>query len=281
MSVIETEAGGRGGDLARRAPRPIPPAAHGAGEPPVMRKTWRVTCERDADERRAAAERDLAGGRDAPVELVEYDESWPGRFAAEAARLADVAPGVAWHHIGSTAVPGLAAKPIIDMMALVDDLDAPVRSLVDAGGYQYPEAYNATLVARRCVSPIGHPGGPTTCTWSSTPRSWRDTCASATRCAPTPNWPRPTPGSSATSPDRCRQTERATQQRRPRSSHGPSPDSASDVAPVALPGGLAALRTRPPPAVGWWSGVTPGTSAAPPGKRRRPRSDQGSSPLIR
>ena len=72
-----------------------------------------------------------------------------GRFAAEAARLADVAPGVAWHHIGSTAVPGLAAKPIIDMMALVDDLDAPVRSLVDAGGYQYPEAYNATLVARR------------------------------------------------------------------------------------------------------------------------------------
>jgi GrpB-like predicted nucleotidyltransferase (UPF0157 family) len=121
----------------------------GAGEPPVMRKTWRVTSEREADERRAAARRDLAGGRDAPVELVEYDDSWPGRFAAEAARLADVAPGVAWHHIGSTAVPGLAAKPIIDMMALVDDLDAPVRSLVDAGGYQYPEAYNATLVARR------------------------------------------------------------------------------------------------------------------------------------
>jgi GrpB-like predicted nucleotidyltransferase (UPF0157 family) len=114
-----------------------------------MRQTWPVSSERDADARRAAATRDLAGGRDAPIELAEYDHSWPGRFAAEAARLADVAPKVAWHHIGSTAVPGLAAKPIIDMMALVDYLDAPVRSLVDAGGYQYPEAYNATLVARR------------------------------------------------------------------------------------------------------------------------------------
>lgn len=114
-----------------------------------MRKTWPVTSERDADERRAAARRDLDGGRDAPIELVDYDQSWPGRFAAEAARLADVAPGVAWHHIGLTAVPGLAAKPIIDMMALVDDPDVPVRSLVDAGGYQYPEAYNATLVGRR------------------------------------------------------------------------------------------------------------------------------------
>ena len=60
-----------------------------------------------------------------------------------------MAPSLTWHHIGSTAVPGLAAKPIIDMMALVEDLDDPLPALIDRAGYQYPEAYNATLVARR------------------------------------------------------------------------------------------------------------------------------------
>jgi len=116
-----------------------------------VHETQPVTSQRDSGERRAAAARDLAdvGGRDARIELVEYDESWPARFAAEAARLAEVAPSATWHHIGSTAVPGLPAKPIIDMMALVEDLDAPLPSLIDRAGYQYPEAYNATLVARR------------------------------------------------------------------------------------------------------------------------------------
>ena len=47
--------------------------------------------ERDSGQRRAAAARDLAraGGRDARIELFEYDEAWPAHFAAEAARLAD------------------------------------------------------------------------------------------------------------------------------------------------------------------------------------------------
>jgi len=101
--------------------------------------------------RRAAAARDLAraDGADAAVEVVEHDPAWATRFAAEAARLAALLPGVAWHHIGSTAVPGLPAKPIVDVMALVDDLDAPVHILVEQAGYQYPEAYNAALTARR------------------------------------------------------------------------------------------------------------------------------------
>jgi GrpB-like predicted nucleotidyltransferase (UPF0157 family) len=103
------------------------------------------------DRRRAAAE-DLAraGGHNAPVEIVEYDPAWPAAYAAERERLAPLLPaGVELHHFGSTAVPGLAAKPVIDMIALVDDLDAPIAALVQRGGYQYPRAFNATLAHRR------------------------------------------------------------------------------------------------------------------------------------
>jgi GrpB-like predicted nucleotidyltransferase (UPF0157 family) len=104
-----------------------------------------------ADPRSAALE-DLArtGGRNAPVVIVEYDPEWPVAYAAERERLAPLLPaGVQLHHFGSTAVPGLAAKPVIDMIALVDDLDAPIATLVQYGGYQYPRAFNATLTHRR------------------------------------------------------------------------------------------------------------------------------------
>lgn len=53
-------------------------------------------------------------------------------------------------------MPGLAAKPVIDTIALVPDLDAPIERLVAEAGYQYPEAFNATPAHRRflcCPSP--------------------------------------------------------------------------------------------------------------------------------
>lgn len=58
--------------------------------------------------------------------MVPYDPEWPRRFDAERWLLEDVL--ALWleggiHHIGSTAVPGLAAKPILDMMAGVRDLE--------------------------------------------------------------------------------------------------------------------------------------------------------------
>jgi GrpB-like predicted nucleotidyltransferase (UPF0157 family) len=67
------------------------------------------------------------------IVVVPYDPDWPRRFEHERERLADaLAPfldgGV--HHVGSTAVPGLAAKPIIDMIAGVRDLDE-ARAAVD------------------------------------------------------------------------------------------------------------------------------------------------------
>ncbi|MFC1642618.1 GNAT family N-acetyltransferase [Myxococcota bacterium] len=56
-----------------------------------------------------------------PITLVPYDPSWPERFAMEAARvraaLGDTARRI--EHVGSTAVPGLAAKDIIDIQVSV------------------------------------------------------------------------------------------------------------------------------------------------------------------
>lgn len=63
---------------------------------------------------------------DEPVVVVQYDPDWPSRFETERALLEPVL--VPWlaggiHHVGSTAIPGIAAKPIIDMMAGVRDLE--------------------------------------------------------------------------------------------------------------------------------------------------------------
>jgi GrpB-like predicted nucleotidyltransferase (UPF0157 family) len=87
--------------------------------------------------------------RDAPVEIVEYSPAWPDSFRAERARLEPFLQGATIHHFGSTAVPGLAAKPVIDMIALVCELDAPIAGLVDSAGYQFPRAFNAALTHRR------------------------------------------------------------------------------------------------------------------------------------
>lgn len=60
------------------------------------------------------------------VEVTPYDSQWPARFAAEAAAV-QAALGdavIRIEHVGSTSVPGLAAKPIIDMMPLVHEIGA-------------------------------------------------------------------------------------------------------------------------------------------------------------
>jgi GrpB-like predicted nucleotidyltransferase (UPF0157 family) len=64
---------------------------------------------------------------DEPIRLAPYDPSWPDRFAAERTAL-DGAIG-SWatggiHHVGSTAVPGLEAKPIVDILVGVESLGA-------------------------------------------------------------------------------------------------------------------------------------------------------------
>jgi GrpB-like predicted nucleotidyltransferase (UPF0157 family) len=78
--------------------------------------------------------------REAPVEIVAYDPSWPIKFLEEAAILHQALG--AWvvgpiEHIGSTAVPGLAAKPVIDIMAGVESLEASHPAIQAAGNLGY------------------------------------------------------------------------------------------------------------------------------------------------
>jgi GrpB-like predicted nucleotidyltransferase (UPF0157 family) len=57
--------------------------------------------------------------------VVPYDLSWPTRFRQEAAKISAVFGQelIAVHHVGSTAIPGMSAKPIIDIMPLVRDIE--------------------------------------------------------------------------------------------------------------------------------------------------------------
>jgi GrpB-like predicted nucleotidyltransferase (UPF0157 family) len=89
---------------------------------------------REDEAARAAAE---------PVAVVDYDPAWPARFEEEAARLRALLPEGAIgriEHMGSTAVPGLAAKPIVDMLVEVDDLERVRREIapvLERAGYTF------------------------------------------------------------------------------------------------------------------------------------------------
>jgi GrpB-like predicted nucleotidyltransferase (UPF0157 family)/chloramphenicol 3-O-phosphotransferase len=110
------------------------------------------------------------------VELVLYDPAWPDRYEAEraqiAAALGDLSLEV--HHVGSTAVPGLDAKPVIDTMVVVRRLEdaieciAPLQEL----GYAFidypqnvdrrffrkgkPRTHHLHIVATGCRSLLDH-----------------------------------------------------------------------------------------------------------------------------
>lgn len=97
--------------------------------------------------RRAAAE---------AVEVVPYDPAWPRLFDEEARRLRDCLPAELIgriEHFGSTAVPGLAAKPIIDMLVEVSSLEAMrdrIAPILEARGYEFfwrPTAAGETDIA--------------------------------------------------------------------------------------------------------------------------------------
>jgi GrpB-like predicted nucleotidyltransferase (UPF0157 family) len=76
-----------------------------------------------------------------PLEVVAYDPAWPRLYEEEAARV-DAALGedvVAIEHMGSTAVPGLAAKPVIDVSVGLRRLELSPNQIaaVEALGYEY------------------------------------------------------------------------------------------------------------------------------------------------
>ena len=101
-----------------------------------------MTAERERIPAKGAAlgaREEVTGGR--PVRVVDYDPRWASMF--EEARSEIVGRCgvllVAVEHIGSTSVPGLAAKPVIDIMAAVESID-DAQALVDplaALGFEY------------------------------------------------------------------------------------------------------------------------------------------------
>jgi GrpB-like predicted nucleotidyltransferase (UPF0157 family) len=94
----------------------------------------------DRREREAYLDRVLIGGRERrTIVIADHDPEWAARFEVEARRLRHALGTTALRieHIGSTAVPGLAAKPVIDVLVGVENPDdeATLRPRLEAAGY--------------------------------------------------------------------------------------------------------------------------------------------------
>ena len=76
------------------------------------------------------------------VEVADYDQAWPDAFEDERERLISAVGAYltgSIEHVGSTSVPGLAAKPIVDIQVGVAGLEEsrPTFSALEAVGYRY------------------------------------------------------------------------------------------------------------------------------------------------
>jgi GrpB-like predicted nucleotidyltransferase (UPF0157 family) len=119
----------------------------------------------------------VTGVADLPVDAVEvvpYDARWPGRAAVELAALRAALGPLVCHadHIGSTAVPGMAAKNVLDLQVSVNDLDAAAAAfdvpLTRLGYARLPyerdhvpagDGGDPALWAKRCWRRRDHPAG--------------------------------------------------------------------------------------------------------------------------
>jgi GrpB-like predicted nucleotidyltransferase (UPF0157 family) len=91
-----------------------------------------------------------------PIAVVAYDPAWARRFEDERGLLEDVlAPwldgGV--HHVGSTAVPGLAAKPCVDMIAGVRDLEESRAAFAPLDAHRYVHTPHRPSIAHHFSKP--------------------------------------------------------------------------------------------------------------------------------
>jgi GrpB-like predicted nucleotidyltransferase (UPF0157 family) len=75
-----------------------------------------------------------------PIHLEEYDPEWPRLFEREAARIKSILgeEALSIEHVGSTSVPGLAAKPRIDILLVVPNSadEAAYAPALEAAGYR-------------------------------------------------------------------------------------------------------------------------------------------------
>ena len=94
-----------------------------------------------------------------PPLVVPYDPAWVERFEAERAILEEelepwLDGGI--HHIGSTSIPGLAAKPIVDMMAGVRDLEEARAAFEPLRQQSYLDAPHRADIAHHFAKPSLH-----------------------------------------------------------------------------------------------------------------------------
>jgi GrpB-like predicted nucleotidyltransferase (UPF0157 family) len=88
-----------------------------------------------------------------PIALADPDPTWPRAYCCARDELLDGLGQdafIGFEHIGSTSIPGLAAKPLVDMMASVRSLDevAPMIERIEALGYDYLEELAALIPGR-------------------------------------------------------------------------------------------------------------------------------------
>ena len=81
----------------------------------------------------------IGGDEKVEIQIVDYDTGWPKKFEVHARVIADALGSVALQidHIGSTSIPGLAAKPIIDILVIVQNSadESAYMSRLEAAGY--------------------------------------------------------------------------------------------------------------------------------------------------
>ncbi|OHX11687.1 GrpB family protein [Chromobacterium sphagni] len=134
------------------------------------------------------------------LEIIEHQPRWPEEFQRTAGQLQATPGALALRidHIGYTAVPGLAAKGVIDVQVAVADLDDAVIASLAAGGFVHRPVKQDHAPARMTISEncssasSSASAAPTSmCAGPAAPTSAMH-CRSATICAPIPPRPQPT-----------------------------------------------------------------------------------------
>lgn len=123
----------------------------GATEPPIREITQGISVPnsdnspetgrtRPTDEKKAQIWIQGQTPLNSTIELVDYDPDWPAQYEQHRATIVDTLGDqiVRLEHVGSTSVPGLAAKPRIDILLVVEDSshEAAYVPLLEAAGFE-------------------------------------------------------------------------------------------------------------------------------------------------